>query len=174
MRKNLCSEPEIIMTTKPEQCKLIANGKKTIDIRKSKPKLKPPFKCYIYCPCGNNGMLWILNKELRQYHPGNIAQVFTAKEGGGVILGNRKLIGEFVCNHIYEIDHTTKIDYDEIQMTPEELSAYADDKTLYGWAISGLVIYDEPKPIDGIKMPTSWCYAKNLRTGETSLSKTNE
>ncbi len=39
----------ILISIKPQYCELIANGKKTIEVRKTKPKLEPPFKCYIYC-----------------------------------------------------------------------------------------------------------------------------
>ena len=39
----------VLISIQPKWCKLIANGKKTIEIRKSRPKLATPFKCYIYC-----------------------------------------------------------------------------------------------------------------------------
>ena len=39
----------VLLSIKPQYCYLIASGKKTIEVRKSEPKLKPPFKCYIYC-----------------------------------------------------------------------------------------------------------------------------
>ena len=31
----------------------IASGEKTIEVRKTKPKIETPFKCYIYCTMGN-------------------------------------------------------------------------------------------------------------------------
>lgn len=37
-----------LISIKPKYCELIANGKKTIEVRKTKPKLETPFKCYIY------------------------------------------------------------------------------------------------------------------------------
>lgn len=39
----------VLLSIKPKFCELIASGKKTIEVRKSAPKLKPPFKCFIYC-----------------------------------------------------------------------------------------------------------------------------
>ena len=39
----------IMISIKPKYCKLIANGKKTVEVRKTKPKIDVPFKCYIYC-----------------------------------------------------------------------------------------------------------------------------
>lgn len=39
----------VLISIKPKWCELIANGTKTVEVRKTKPKLIPPFKCYIYC-----------------------------------------------------------------------------------------------------------------------------
>lgn len=39
----------VLISVQSKWCELIANGKKTIEVRKTKPRLKPPFKCYIYC-----------------------------------------------------------------------------------------------------------------------------
>ena len=39
----------VMISIRPRWCELIANGKKTIEVRKTRPKLQPPFKCYIYC-----------------------------------------------------------------------------------------------------------------------------
>jgi len=39
----------VLISVQPRWCGLILNGKKTIEIRKTKPNIAPPFKCYIYC-----------------------------------------------------------------------------------------------------------------------------
>ena len=39
----------IMQSIRPKWCELIANGKKTIEVRKTRPKTPPPFKVYIYC-----------------------------------------------------------------------------------------------------------------------------
>lgn len=39
----------VLLSVRPKWCELIANGKKTVEVRKTKPKAEPPFKCYIYC-----------------------------------------------------------------------------------------------------------------------------
>lgn len=39
----------ILISIKPQWCNLILNGRKTLEIRKSKPNLTTPFRCYIYC-----------------------------------------------------------------------------------------------------------------------------
>ena len=38
----------ILISIQPKWCELIASGKKTIEVRKTRPKLETPFKCYIY------------------------------------------------------------------------------------------------------------------------------
>ncbi len=45
----------------------------------------------------------------------------------------------------------------------EALAEYSNGKQLYGWHISDLVIYDEPKDLGEFsikKPPQSWCYVK--------------
>ena len=44
---------EVLISIQPRWCKLIANGKKTVEVRKTKPKLETPFKAYIYCTKGD-------------------------------------------------------------------------------------------------------------------------
>ncbi len=39
----------VLCSVQPQWCELIANGKKTIEIRKTIPKIPTPFKGYIYC-----------------------------------------------------------------------------------------------------------------------------
>lgn len=39
----------VLLPIKPKWCELIASGKKTIEVRKTRPKIETPFKCYIYC-----------------------------------------------------------------------------------------------------------------------------
>ena len=39
----------VLMSIKPKWCELIAQRKKTIEVRRTKPKLNVPFKVYIYC-----------------------------------------------------------------------------------------------------------------------------
>ncbi len=39
----------VLISIAPKWCKLIMDGQKTVEIRKSRPKIDTPFKCYIYC-----------------------------------------------------------------------------------------------------------------------------
>lgn len=39
----------VLISIRPRWCELIASGRKTIEVRKTYPKLPTPFMCYIYC-----------------------------------------------------------------------------------------------------------------------------
>lgn len=38
-----------MISIRPKWCEKICSGEKTIEVRKTRPKLETPFKCYIYC-----------------------------------------------------------------------------------------------------------------------------
>jgi predicted transcriptional regulator len=164
----------VMPSIKPKWSELIANGKKTIEVRKTRPKLETPFKCYIYCTKSTGSdFLWVLNEIGRAKFAGKtskIADVFGAKDVGGCYKCNGKVIGEFVCDYILEITpdtygyHEYCISDDDLNascLTVNDLWEYANGKTLYGWHISDLVIYDEPKELSEFGLPRppqSWYY----------------
>lgn len=128
----------VMISIKPKWCELIANGRKTIEVRKTKPKIKTPFKCYIYCTKG------------------------FYRNGDGYFQGKYcgKVIGEFLCDRMDTYDDDTIHafsyenyarwnDYDLYQscIHPEDFEKYAADEWLYGWHISDLVIYDNPREL---------------------------
>ena len=80
----------VLISIQPRWCELIASGKKTVEVRKTKPKLETPFKCDIY---ETQGKLKWCNKcqdtDCERPYP-NCA----CHEGWG------KVIGEFVCDKI--------------------------------------------------------------------------
>lgn len=129
----------VLISIKPKWCELIANGKKTIEVRKTRPKCDTPFKCYIYC-----------TKEFYRKGDG----YFQGKYCG-------KVIGEFVCRNMIciqaDIDsqgekhlYNTAFIESRMCLTAEELFNYIyDSKRNIGWAwgISDLVIYDKPKEL---------------------------
>ena len=145
------SQKSVMISIRPQWCELIANGQKTIEVRKSCPKLETPFKCYIYCTKDSKDpdRLWVLNEQCRQKYDGlttvcaNLAKSESHHEGNG------KVIGEFVCDYILEITPDTYGHHalNASCLTTNDLWEYGSGKTLYGWHISGLVIYDEPKEL---------------------------
>lgn len=148
----------VMISIKPQWCELITQGKKTVEVRKTKPKLKTPFKCYIY--------------ETKGLYRGS---------GDCLFRGLGKVIGEFVCDFIneYTAEFVKGDYYEDIRqifdegetiiasnedenlnncflcnkscLTFDEIKKYIGynfhEKPFYGWHISDLVIYDKPKAL---------------------------
>lgn len=150
----------VMLSIRPKWCEKIANGEKTIEVRKTRPKLQTPFKCYIYC-------------TLPKYpHEDFIATDYPMPQfyGGG------KVIGEFTCDRIYKIDKDStdflfkagglsvyKQAAEEkcglcVAMTDDELHGYLGHRQGYGWHISDLLIYDQPRELTAFRRacPNSW------------------
>lgn len=158
----------VMISIHPKWCELIASGKKTIEVRKTKPQALPPFKCYIYCAKGKSyGRTTELNDALYL--------------GDGLELSNGKVIGEFVCDEIRRIDipypaYWPELDKSVLDGTCLSLTQahdYLGHRSGYGWHISDLKIYDEPKELKYFQIPTtyparrmtapqSWCYAEEI------------
>lgn len=156
---------EVLISIKPKWCELIASGKKTIEVRKSLPKVKEPFKVYIYCTANKQGV-----NDLLEIHGTD----------GKIRKANGKVIGEFVCEvvTVAHCGHYTILPKSKTMIDEFDLLDYADGKTVYGWHISDLVIYDEPKelsefwvegyqtydcpPLKKLKRPPqNWCYVEH-------------
>lgn len=137
----------VLMSIQPKFCELIANRTKTIEIRKSRPKLETPFKCYIYCTL--NGINeFIKGIGIEPFYRDN----WYVRKG--------KVIGEFVCDKVYNItphydipkfcnqyECGWKVEEDDACLSFEKLAFYLKGKNGYGWHISDLVIYDKPKEL---------------------------
>ncbi len=154
----------VLISIQPKWCELIASGKKTVEVRKTKPKLEVPFKCYIYCTKGNDGKYFWTE------------EVFEGKLGKYAIpyVGNGKVIGEFVCDSIEALTERDLFEgMDEISnsrieeyscLSIDELLQYKGSKSeIYGWHISDLVIYDKPRELSELKKP---CICKGEYEGE--------
>lgn len=128
----------VLISIQPKWCELIASGKKTIEVRKTTPKLETPFKCYMYETKNAKGVRGF--SILGRYRLG-------------------KVIGEFVCDRIKTFDYRLyaySISIDELietQLGVEDLNNYGKGKTLYGWHISDLKIYDTPKELREFSYP---------------------
>lgn len=178
----------VLISIQPKWCELIARGKKTVEVRKTKPKIETPFKCYIYESKGTK-------KYFSQPSP------IPYYEGKG------KVIGEFVCDTIdeytnYSLDEQRghiKRREDLLRSACMTLKDWRDYIGSYGsdwgcaWHISNLIIYDKPKElsdfthacpdnvkackmcrhtIDGMKCkpitrpPQSWCYVEEMGSAD--------
>ena len=140
----------VLISIQPKWCELIASGKKTVEVRKTKPKLETPFKVYIYCTQGKSKGDFITKSEKFGYLTGHEGSFYNrAKEYDA----NGKVIGEFVCDKVVEFENDC---YEPAFDETAELSCvgvkglydYLGTKEYgYGWHISDLVIYDKPKEL---------------------------
>lgn len=128
----------VLISIQPKWCEAIAAGEKTIEVRKTCPKIKTPFRCYIYETNNTKGVQGF--SVLGRYRVG-------------------KVIGEFICNKVEkfnigslrsdDIEKLACLSYYEMICyfyKPEEL----DGKTAkqgFAWHISDLKIYDKPKEL---------------------------
>lgn len=171
----------VLISIRPEWVEKIARGEKTVEVRKTRPKLEAPFKCYVYRTKGT--VPHIINGKWVQM------------EVGGTI------IAEFTCDRVETIKAATEpygiydVDDDFVAQTrlvDGALWDYGKGATLYGWHISKLEIYDKPKPLSRFKglcklevgcgecpyynytkmecdgrtikrPPQSWCYVEELK-----------
>ena len=76
----------VLISIQPKWCELIASGKKTVEVRKTIPKIPTPFKVYIYETKGI----------------GEVPQ-FIDEDGHVSYRGKGCVIGEFICDRIYNI-----------------------------------------------------------------------
>lgn len=126
----------VMLSIRPKWVEKIASGEKTIEVRKTRPKLKTPFKCYIYCT------------------------------QSGVALGawgkHGKVIGEFVCDCVTPLYNVCMDNWKRLAgglhniekelvnqacLTEAKLHTYAAGKNCFAWHISDLRIYDEAREL---------------------------
>ena len=171
----------VLISIRPKWCEKIANGEKTIEVRKTRPKLETPLKCYIYCTNGET-----VRTPPRAYCKNIDGSIVYKQE-----IMNGKVIGEFLCDQIYDIvpngceyviPSTDKATTNEVARQSclmfNDLRKYFGLSCGYGWHISNLKVYDEPKklseftglrktkfgmePVTITRPPQSWGYVKEL------------
>lgn len=102
----------VLMSIQPKWCELIASGKKTVEVRKTKPNLETPFKVYIYCtqarkPIREDGRILLYEDDLAITNWWGRDKKIENPHGclkEGELLLNGKVIGEFVCDCIQEYE----------------------------------------------------------------------
>lgn len=127
----------VLISIRPEWCAKIASGEKKIEVRKSRPKLTPPFKVYIYCTKDAKKQFWTGPRY--SYVDDHSHNPFDK-------CGSGKVIGEFLCDR-FIVDRTFGHDekfYKAACMSACDAAAYAMQSLMYGWNILDLKIYDNP------------------------------
>ena len=177
----------VLISTRPEWCEEIASGDKTAEVRKTRPKLEPPFKVLIYCTKNTkkNALHTYIRSGYGRKEFGIIEQWRSGKEVVDVnahlpayrynaYLAEGKIIGEFVCDkidywnhHIHDNDTITLERASELsRVSEDELLKYADLGHFYAWHISDLVIYEKPKKINefvSASILNTNCFGQHLK-----------
>lgn len=126
----------VLISIRPKWVEKIVSGEKTLEVRKTRPKLETPFKCYIYCTGVKRSPL------------GEYVEVHR-KTGGAVDEWQEKVMGEFTCDRIYglaPLNHAPDDVEQQACLTREEIVRYLKGVG-YGWHIFELKIYDTPKEL---------------------------
>lgn len=162
----------VLISIQPKWCELIAAGKKTVEVRKTRPKLETPFKVYIYCTLPpkeelfTHGCIREYAHELIRLQDGRIVYDYGMRlccdiENRPYSSDNflcKKVIGEFVCDKIVKFENSW---YDPAFGETSDLSCVGWDELAryigkndygYGWHITDLVIYDKPRELSEFKV----------------------
>ena len=122
----------VLISIRPEWVEKILAGEKTLEVRKTRPNMGTPFKCYIYCT--NSG----------------VAMGMWGKHG--------KVVGEFFCDKITRLTHVgfsgllgirlsamknghtidDSFDFSKSCLTTPQIEKYLGGKDGYAWHISDL------------------------------------
>ena len=148
----------VMISIRPKWCEKICRGEKTVEVRKGRPKMETPFKCYIYCTM-DHPYISVSCGELDKlnYRTNTVGRC------------NGKVIGEFICDAIARVnicgfwdDSGKQLDnrLKETCLTSEELCDYLGEKVGYGWHISDLKIYDTLKELSKFSRPFENCIDK--------------
>lgn len=167
----------VLLSIRPKWCELIANGKKTIEVRKTRPRLETPFKCYIYCTKPKMITKYVFKPEDYPEYMRPQKTVFCKVPDASSpfcseVNGNGKVIGEFVCDRIdffnsatsefayiapsdipcivpMHEDKAIKICNEQGCLSNDDVFSYFGDEDwkAYFWHISDLKIYDKPNEL---------------------------
>ena len=174
---------DILMSIRPEWvekiCEKIAEEdgkpvyKKRIEVRKTKPSKELPVRVFIYCTKHKERLIEVVKKgddigwgcTYKEDKP-----LFIKAFADSAMLGSSgigKVIGEFICDKVLEWnylpDHIEENGYEyyieckdghATCLTYDEIENYGKGKTLYGWHITDLKIYDKPKELSEFYPPT--------------------
>ena len=122
-------KPAVLVSIHPKYCDLIFSGDKRVELRKTKPKVEPPFKVYVYQTypkCGD----W--------------------NERAG------KVVGEFICDFYDHFVPTERggisfrrfLALHETRLSFPEVLKYLNGKTGFGWHIWRPRRFDRPMELN--------------------------
>ena len=158
----------VLLSIRPEWCKKILDGEKTVEVRRTCPVHGTPFKVYIYCTLAGSDNLFmdVLNRDVAAWNRGG----WPEKKG--------RVIGEFTCDKIDKLVHVgTMMDINILTLdgwykpadallqaaclTEETAKKYLQGRNGYGWHISELKFYDKP-----VKLKDLWAIQPCTHRGD--------
>lgn len=132
----------VLISIQPQWCELIFSGEKTIEVRKTAPKMETPFKVYVY----------------QTKHKGKsiVSEALNTVYGGG------KVIGSFVCDGIIDVyvplsKQAAPLDKEIVErdacLSLSEIQKYAGNKMfLRGLHITKPKLFDKPKELSEFRV----------------------
>lgn len=170
----------VLQSINPPHCENIASLRKSIEVRKTKPKLETPFKVYIYCT--KQKQRFSIGKHIYAFADNLYIANGMIKCGDGfedvsvnTTILNGKVIGEYVCDEI-ETVIPERYPFSEIGtcLTPKQIMDYGGNKPIYFWHISDLKIYAKPKELSEFKKVNRDCFYSDLGLAIPNCDKCNE
>ena len=174
----------VLLSIRPKWVELIATREKTIEVRKTRPRIETPFNCFIYC-------------TKPKYECEDFLTFNAGTEKAFSFFGGGMVVGEFACDQIFPISYEENGPFSEERgggysetyssigykdgLTDDEFDEYLNEKPGYGWHISKLKIYKKPLPLSDFdswigstvieggypvpirsapRPPQSWCYIR--------------
>ena len=141
----------VMISIHPKWVHKILDGKKTVEVRKTVPKIATPFKCYIYMTSG--GWEWRDPFSTAVVPPSGV---------GDMYCGAKKVVAEFISDRIIPINvlnngaipDWTRYNLNKSCVPYDDIVMYiGNNRSGYGWHISELKIYDKPKELSDFYRP---------------------
>ena len=133
----------VLMSIHPKWCEKIFRGEKTIEVRKTAPKLETPFTVYVY-------------QTRHKCERGDLSLIVDALDE---IFECGKVIGSFVCDRVFELkingddcgnywlEWDDEGDIQDMCLSYEELETYLGKSVGHGWHITEPKLFDKPKEL---------------------------
>ena len=164
---------EICLSLRPYWMAEIANGIKSLEIRKTKPQ-ELPCVAWLYCSKAKPYLVRNAGMYGERFFCYNYKSDFLDDVGRE---SNGKIIGKCVIRKAYDLvtdprgyvaikeNEQTLVDQEcwihKTSLTNQDLLAYLVHGYGYAWEISDLEIFDEPMSLSDLglkRAPQSWCY----------------
>ena len=141
----------VLISIRPTWVQKILSGEKTLEIRKTRPKIEPPFKCFIYETMGETAIPWM------------------DEDSHMVFKGRGEVVAEFICDEFkvipFDRNHNsnlTRIQTEGLCLTAVQVMDYLKQGSMYGvigfgWHISDLKVYEKPRPLSDFHGPCGEC-----------------